>query len=218
MQHPEERRDYWGMSGCVAGILAGMVFVYFRTRIDWHYELDLTPAELRVSYISSGQRWLTTRIDLTPIRQFTVVTHGVKTSLQAESVEDPPRLILRNGEAGLLLRVAQRLAEERAALDPQLPVLRVTVEPPAAEAGADRFEQPLHSKIALTRQEAGLTLDFPLPESARTATLRNAWITFEIGILLWMGALIWFSRFAGCRDGMTCKAGPSQPFSADSWR
>ncbi len=48
-------------------------------------------------------------------------------------------------------------------------------------------------KVAATYHDAGVTLDFPLPEDLRDAGRRRAWRLYEIGTFLLLGSVLWIS-------------------------
>src|SRR5262245_16461294 len=131
---------------CVWFVILALFALAVRMRIDWHHELRLTPAELSVHYVASGQRFRTVCVNLAPVRQLTIVRKGKRSLLQAEAPGDSVSLILREQDHELLVRLAHLMADERAYLDPTLPAIRVAVETPGAIV-AERVIPPLNTKI-----------------------------------------------------------------------
>jgi hypothetical protein len=62
----------------------------------------------------------------------------------------------------------------------------------AVRIGRGSGEPALHSKVIVTQQEAGVTLDFPLFVDGDLKARRRTWRTFEVGILLLVGSVACF--------------------------
>ncbi len=65
-----------------------------------------------------------------------------------------------------------------------------------AVKGADMTlykDRPPHSQVLATRTEAGVTLDFPSAEDEQLRARQQAWRTFEFGVLLLVGSVIWYA-------------------------
>jgi hypothetical protein len=176
----------WCGGPTVILFVSAMIVLAVRMRISWRYEIELTPGELRVHYVTTPQRACVARIDLTPIRQLTVVRKGLKSLLQAEGVDGSVRLIIRQQDHDALVRLANLLAAERD--------LHVAIEDPRS-IQADRVAAPVSSKIALTRHDTGITFDFPLPADPRERARTRAWVLFEIGILSLISTIIVYVFF-----------------------
>jgi hypothetical protein len=187
----EDERDLLGMGVCVAAIVLAMIAACFKLHVNWHYEVVLTPGGLAVFYVATGRQWQIAGIDLTPIRQFTVIARRGKSALLAESTADAPRFVLQNQDHDLMVRLANLLAEENARLGGTATAIRVRVEEVIVGTSQPRVEPPIHSKILLTQHEAGVTLEFPLPDDDRERARRRAWRAAEIGILLLIGSVFW---------------------------
>jgi hypothetical protein len=117
LEYPDEQRDYWGMGVSVAGIVASTFFLLSRLGVTWHHELVLTPTNLRVFYVAARQRWLTAHMALERGDQFMAVCDAGKGSLQVESPDGAARMVLREGDAAILVLLAERLSQERIRLD-----------------------------------------------------------------------------------------------------
>ena len=202
---PTELRDPSSFLFTLPAIALIAFLAVLARRYNSHIELLLTPTELFVYSVYARFRWRKARIDLAPIRQFSVVRSGAKSTLQAESVDEPPKLLLQERDHDSLLALANLLARERALLDPtrgatlvaaessphaqELSCLRAqdsfTSESASPEMQVERRDRPLHSKIVLTRQETGVTLDFPLIADSRIHDRRAAGGTFKIAIGIW---------------------------------
>jgi hypothetical protein len=193
LAYEPEDRDLDGMYLFIAAIVGVMALIYCQWRKAWHHEILLRCDELQLMFVETftGRSTLNV-IKLEPIRQFTVIQHGLTGNLQAESATDDPVPILNGGEAEFLTHLAELLALERARLDPGAPVIPIAVEAPAIGVERERTVQPLHSRIALTRNERGITLDWPELPDPRQEQARKAWRSFQLAIALLVGALLAF--------------------------
>jgi hypothetical protein len=178
------------LMGVIAAVILFLACIW---RVVWHYEFILTPHSLRVECITTFLGTRTATVNLEPIQQLTIIRIDKNCTLQAESPAGPSRPFFRNQDYDSMHRLATLLAEQHARLTPGRAALRVTVEEPHKESSADRSEPPLNSQVALTHPGTGVTLDFPLPEDGRLRARRSAWCAFEIGVLLLVGAVIWFA-------------------------
>ena len=194
MNLPDENRDLEGMWIAVSAILTLIVVLALCWRIVWHYEISISPQVLRVDCITSFHHEVEAQIDLAAIGQFTIINDGKVSSLQAESKDAVPRVLLRNQEHHFLVRVADLLTQECAVLDPAKPRMRVTVETSLVGVQTERVTPPLNSKAVAFRNDTGVTLDFPLPEDDRVVDRRRAWRTFEVGVCLLMASVILVCR------------------------
>lgn len=180
-------RNYLCMAISVVLIACTVVLVFVRTRFGWHYEISLTSSELCAYYVTLAQRYCIARMDMTPVRQLTIVRKGSKSLLQAEAADDTVRLILREQKHDVLVRLANALAGEFASFTQRL--LKIAVEDPD-QLVPERETAPLACKIVLVRHETGVALDFPLTSDARDGARRRAWRTFEVGVLTLLGTVI----------------------------
>ena len=69
----------------------------------------------------------------------------------------------------------------------------------AFEIGQEQLEPALYPSVNVTRNETGVTIDFPFSLDGHLKARRRAWRFFEVGILLLIGTVVCFAvcRLAG---------------------
>jgi hypothetical protein len=192
LELPDQQRDLAGMRILIAAMLCAMAAVAYAWRIVWHFEVVLSRNALVVECTGRLFRRRRPPIDLAGVRQFTVVSHGATSLLQAEWTDDQPRVVLDGQPHAVLVRLAELLARERARLDPAAST-ETAVESALLGVRTERLRPPLSAKVSAVHHDSGVTLDFPLPDDARLVNRREAWHLFEIGLFLLMAAIIWFA-------------------------
>lgn len=189
LELPPEDHNVVGTTFCLAAILAALGLVIWKWRITWHYQVTLTPTQLIVDYFATNQQHRLLTLDVTKIRQLTLIRYSDLTELQAECDDDSLWRLVRDREFACVMRLAQLITAERPAPIP------IHTESPG-EIQAEREEPPLNSKIVLTRTETGVTLDFPMPEDRRASLRRKAWRWFEAGLFLLVGDVLAYAILA----------------------
>lgn len=190
---PDESRGRWGVGLAIGGMVVAALAIMARMRVDWHYEITLNPGDLRVYCASSGQRWRTVKLDLAPVRSLEIRTDNGVSLLHAISADGTRSSLVKGADPGRIADLAQLLAAEYALLSPGLPPWVVLGDGVDSFARAVHAEQPPGSGIVLTRQETGVSLDFPQREQERARQSRHAWQTFEVGMIAFLAALIFFA-------------------------
>jgi hypothetical protein len=193
LKFAEEGRSLYGIWFAIGFTVAALLFIAYMWRIVRHYEILVTARSLRVECITTLFRTRAATVDLESVRQLTIIRIDKDCKLHAESPAGLSRPFFRNQDFESMQRLANLLAEQRALLTPGRVPLRVAVEEPHMSATGDRPEPPLNAQVAETHPGTGITLDFPLPEDDRPGAYGAGWRAFEVGILLLVGAVIWYA-------------------------
>jgi hypothetical protein len=194
VRHALETEPSAGQAIVIGCALASMSMAWCAWRVRWHYEVLLAPDFLRVDCISTFNQRRVAEVELEPIRQLTLVCSGTHCNLLAESAAEPPVHILSSVSTEEMRELARLIVQHHVSLAAERAELRIVEEvDPHLSAAVDRAEPPLNSRVKVATSHAGLAFDFPLPEDPRPAIRKHAWRMFEIGIVILVGAVIWYA-------------------------